>query len=340
MPSTPDAPVSRWWELALASTLLVVCLGLGAATGLLADRTLPSILVLLAEPLAWFALLVTAGAAWVSEPRRLLIVGSALGSLLLSATLVRLPDSLPAPPSPSADVPREVRRAVRDLDLPVTVVRIATWNAGGQPASKAPLDGLDLLVAQDSRSSSHEPEGGRILFAPTGQDRGLSLVIPEGRFSSLGDRGTWLRFNLAAGSAVFTVAELPQGQLPVLALDLDPPQSVRQSIPWPARLQASAEELSAIAHALGSPGLTMLGDTSTHDTFRHALRTLGSTSLSPAPARPTWPARWLGLPAPSLYRPQRAWLGRAWTLKHQHTERWSGSHHALVLDLGPRRGQD
>lgn len=336
MSSLPEAPVSRWWELALSSTLVVVCLSLGAAAGLLADRTLPSMVILMLEPLIWFVLLSLAGAALVVRPRRSLFATGALSGLVLFAGLVRFPDATSHMPPPSDEVPRDLRRIVRALDLPAQPVRVATWNAGGRPAMDAPLHELDLLVVQDSRSASREPDGGRILFAPTGQDRGMSVVVPRGRFSSLGDRGTWLRFKLPAGEAVFAVAELPSGQLPVLAMDLEGPGSASLSLDWPARLQASAEELSHIAHALGSAGLVMVGDTSTHDTFRYALRTLGSTAMHPVPARPTWPGRWLGLPGPALYRPQRAWVARAWSLDRQHTERWPGSHKALVMELSPR----
>lgn len=357
--------------LVLLGALAGICLGcvLLAAFG---DRTLPSLLVLVLEPLVWVVLVSMTLHGALAQRTEPFVLG--LASLVALGLAVRQDRPLQQPPPPPDEASPSVRHCAGQSGLPERPVRLATWNAGQHPDRAAATEALialdaDVLVVQEvdelfvrqladrvqdelaagglasgpaSSTSDARPQVAEGLFVPATDTWGHGVVVRDGFFGVCG-AGQRDRYELplpaaegrhATGSLTFPV--LGDRVLPVLAVHLDRPGSVAELSDWPALLQESSQRIAGFAAALHTPTLLVVGDTNTHGTFRSFHGRMRDAGLLQVPARATWPGNLAGFPALPLYQLDRVWHGPAWENDDVQAVRMPSDHLAIVAELSPR----
>lgn len=372
-PMAPRSPQSVAFRgLALLAVVAILALISVAISGA-GEGTLPTLLVLVLEPVLWTLLVASALHAALGRKTGLLVI--TLSALVALGTALRRAPPHLGPIESSAEATPTVRHCAAKAEMPQRTLRIATWNAAHHPDRSAATEALleldaDLLVLQEvdedfvnsvagalqDRLSSEglasaaqgandadddEPiaEG---LFVRAEERWGHGLIVRDGFFGVCGSEQ-----QDAFGISVPTAGQhealaslafpmIDDAVIPVVALHLDTPTASEISA-WPALIGGSADRLAGYVRALDAPSIIMLGDTATHGTFRRFHGRLQDAGLLQVPARATWPTEVAGVPSLPLYQVDRIWHGAAWELSGVETHRMPSDHMAVVADLAPRQ---
>ncbi len=370
-PMAARSPLSATLRaLALLAVVGASAMGAVAISGA-AEATLPTLLLLVAEPLVWVILVAAALHAGLSRRGGALVV--ALSALVALGTAVRRPPPHLGPTEASAEAGPTVRHCVAKAEMPPRALRIATWNAAHHPDRAAATEALlsldaDLLVVQEvdeefvdgiagalqdrlsRRAVASAPRGlhdadeepiAEGLFVRAEERWGHGLVVRDGFFGVCGAEQ-----KDAFGISVPTAGDhealaslafpmIDDTVIPVMAVHLDTP-ALKEVGAWPALIGGSAERLSSFVSALNAPSLIVLGDSATHGTFRRFHGRLQDAGLLEVPGRASWPTNVAGIPSLPLYHVDRIWHGAAWELEDVETVRMPSDHMAVVANLAPR----
>ena len=356
--------------LALVAAVALTAMAAVAVSGA-GDGTLPTLLLLVAEPLIWLILLAAALHAGLS--RRYGTGVLALCGLVTLAVALRRPPPTLGTVEPSAEASPTVRHCAAKAEMPPRPLRIATWNAAHTPdrsAAREALLGLDadLLVVQEvdedfvdavagalqARLSSeglasaskerHDADEEPIaegLFVRAEERWGHGLIVRDGFFGVCGsDQQDAFGISVPTAGDHEALASLAfpmidDTVLPIIAVHLDTP-AADEVVAWPSLIGGSADRLAGFSAALDAPSLIVLGDTATHGTFRRFHGRIQDVGLLAVPGRATWPTNVAGIPSLPLYQVDRIWHGAAWELQDVQTVRMPSDHMAVIAALAPR----
>ena len=333
--------------LALRVATALVVMGLAAmasvAVGAASDSSLPTLLVLVLEPLLW-GLLALAGVYALLGRRPLTAAVALFGLVALAWGLRRDGPELPAPHVSELASPW-MRRCAFEAAHASSPMRLVSWTAGEQLQAEAALDlvrelepdvlelggvrgsVLDELALELGADGVHVQAGrtGHAVLALGGlQDCGTERVYPI-ELPALGER---------QARASLSFPRLDGQAVPLLVVQPDGP-SPSELVHWPDLLDATGLTLAGVGRGLASEALLVVGDTRTLSTFHRFHAQLASVGLQAAPPVLTWPALIGPLPVPALYPTERLWFGRSWQIQSVRTARVEGDHLALVVDLAP-----
>ncbi|MCP4809299.1 MAG: endonuclease/exonuclease/phosphatase family protein [Proteobacteria bacterium] len=359
--------------LALLGALAGISLICVAVAGV-ADRALPTLLLLVAEPLLWIGLVALCIHAALAQRVDPFVLG--LSSLLALGLAVRQDRPLEQPPGAPEEASPTVRHCASQSGLPTRPLRVATWNASQHPDRVAAVDAIleldaDLVVVQEvdedfvldlaARVQDQLGDGGLAegpdgaaatdadapavaegLFVHAEGTWGHGIVVRDGFFGVCGaDQHDAFGISLpTAGDrealASLTFPVIGETVLPVVSLHLDRPGALSELGRWPHLLEESSARIAGFADALGAPGLLVVGDTNTHGTFRGFHGRMRDAGLLAVPARATWPGNLAGFPTLPLYQLDRIWHGVAWEFDSVEAIRMPSDHLAVVAELSPR----
>ena len=324
----------------------VIAAGLaaGIACGLVADRHIATVALLLLEPVLWLA---TLGAAMIFAYRREITAGAVAAATIVAfsagARLSVIDVTAPAPD------PRFEAFGRCAQGAPPEQLRIATWNVlaineDDDIVEAASAIDADVLVLHEV---IHEELGQRIAREWNGEaihekaisDWGTTIVVRDGRFVPCEGR-TRAVVELAAEArrraiGIAAAIEVRGGTFPIVTLHTDRPTTLGEAARWPEAMHTSARRIASAARAIDHEAVVVTGDTNTHSTFHRFHRTIESAGITSAPARLTWPARLGGLPFLPLYALDRLWAGPAWEIAGVEAERAGvpSDHLAIIVDL-------
>jgi endonuclease/exonuclease/phosphatase family metal-dependent hydrolase len=326
--------------------IAVIAAGLaaGIACGLVADRHIATVAVLLLEPILWLA---TAGAAAILAYRRgvtvAVVAAAMVAAFSAGVRLAVLDVTAPAPDERFAAFGRCAQGA------PPEQVRIATWNVLALNEDDAVVEAAsaidaDVLVLHEV---IREELGQRIARAWNGEavhekaiaDWGTTIVVRDGRFVPCEGRTNEV-VELAAQArrraiGIAAAIEVRGGTFPIVTLHTDRPTSFSEAARWPDAMHVSARRVAAAVRAIDHPAVVVTGDTNTHATFHRFHRTIESAGVTGAPAPRTWPAQLGRVPFLPLYTLDRLWAGPTWDIAGLETERLEvpSDHLAIIVDL-------
>lgn len=359
--------------LVLLGALAGISLLCVAVAGL-ADRTLPTLLLLVAEPVLWIGFVAICLHGALAQRVEPVVLG--LSSLVALGLAVRQDRPLEPEPEPPDEASPTVRHCAGQSGLPERPLRVATWNASQHPdraaATQAVLDlDADLVVLQEvdeafvldlaarvqdqlvegglatgpdeaSRSDADDPAIAEGLFVHAEATWGHGIVVRDGFFGVCGaDQRDAFGISLpTAGDrealASLTFPVLGDTVLPIISLHLDRPGAAAELARWPYLLEQSSSRIAGFAGALDAPGLLVLGDTNTHGTFRRFHGRMRDAGLLAVPGRATWPGNLAGFPSLPLYQLDRVWHGVGWETHDVDAVRMPSDHLAVVAELRPR----
>ena len=337
---------------ALVVALIVLPLVVALPVSFFSDSTLPTLILLVLEPLIWVGF--AAGTlAFIVQKKWAFTMACFTGWVIFAAG-VRWPVSPATPPSgPTATILAGARGCVASADVPSKDLRVVTWNANGHantPAASADALALnaDLLVLQEVEAAFVEnlakTVGGDWVYVELTPKQGVGLVVKDGTFlrgCGFPNNQNYVSFDLPASAdrrseAVLALAEVRGGILPILAMQMDVPGTPVELMTWGRRIKHGAARLSHAVQALDASAVVVAGNTNTHGTFRRFESRMSGPDLETAPAKATWPARLFGIRTLPLYHVDRAWFGPHWRLYRVETARLAESNHlALITDLEP-----
>lgn len=328
-----------------AALVITLALAAGIACGIVADRHIVTVAILLFEPALWLA---SAGAAAVLAYRSGLTAAVVAVAMTVAFSAgVRIPSiDVASPPPPN---PRFARFGRCATEEPPPRLRIAAWNVLAvnedddivRAASALDADVLVLHeVIRDELGQRIAREwNGRAIHEKAISDWGTTIVVREGRFVPCEGR-THDVVELAAQArrraiGIVTVIETRGGTFPIVTMHNDRPASLREAGTWPDAMHTTSRRIAAAVRAVDHPSVVVTGDTNTHATFRRFHGTIESAGVRPAPPRVTWPAHLAGLPFLPLYPLDRLWVGSAWEIETLRTERLEvpSDHLAIIADL-------
>jgi len=356
--------------LALMAAVATTALGAVALSGV-GDATLPTLLLLVAEPLVWVGLVSLAIHAGMKG--RTATVVLSVTALVALAVSLRRPAPHTGPIASSDEASPTIRHCAAKAEMPGRALRIATWNAAHHPDRHAAIDAVleldaDLLVIQEvdedfvdavagalqdrlsheglasaatGRHDADEEPIAEGLFVRSEERWGHGLVVRDGFFGVCGsDQRDAFGISVPTAGDHEALASLAfpmidDTVIPVVAVHLDTP-AFDEVAAWPSLVGGSAERLASFAKALDAPSLIVLGDTASHGTFRRFHGRIQDAGLLEVPARASWPTVVAGLPSLPLYQTDRVWHGAAWRVDAVETVRMPSDHMAVVADLVPR----
>lgn len=334
-----SSPPTRAWPVLL--TLFLAPALLGAAVGLVGERSLLGAMLLWGEPLlaavVLYGVLAQVVLIWRPLQACALALGAACGALALH------PGVEPTPIyGAEADWSERLRDCVNALEVSTEPVRFGLWTHAGRldrDALATFVSSLDVLVlvGPDARGASQAAElqlhGARKVLPGDTPSHDIALVV-RGQFRSCGGEDqTWempLPADEPGGARALLSfpAIVGKGTVPLLAVALDRPDSARTVFGWPERVVEGSRHLSALVRALGPQRVVVLGDFQAPRAYRGLRAHLLGADLSSVHVPATWPARIGSMPALPVHPLDRAWHGTAWS---------KVSAEAPVLGLQPRR---
>ncbi|MFH1466537.1 MAG: hypothetical protein ABIO70_19285 [Pseudomonadota bacterium] len=339
------------WRRVLAALSLVGPLSLALLLHSGATRWRPLALLLLAEPLAialglYLWLLALTRGRWVC----------ALGLLFGGTTALGLLHLPPAPRGALAPDQAWVEMAgacLTQAEVPTSMVRVLTWHAGGASPSAGDID----------RIAATEPDLAVLTGLPDGEALDRLVTLRAGELLTLGTRGdltgVYVRgiFLDCRGVTAFwpwaaagdpepsaerarLALALPRleggGVLPLVAFQVPSAQADLASGAWPASLEEGVAALASIA-GLGAGETIAAGHLASVAGMAPVAAALEGAGLRDAGGAPTWPARLGPLPFLPQHRLDRVLAGADWRTVGTSSVRMDNSHHALLVELEPRR---
>ena len=291
--------------LPLAFVLLGVVVGVGA--GLLREATVPSAMLLYAEPLpavlgVWVVHLCFARGRWEAG------VGAAIGTSCL-LILARLSPPLDIPWAARGDAgatpvaaPCAVHASVPDSFI------LGLWSGADDLGTISTLaDVADVLVLTDPDVDVERAlaeAGGEVLSTP-----GATWVWARGGFSLCGETGMW-----PVGRRSALVFAAP-------GLDVSVPLLVTNLPALGEELEAEVADVGAAAEAIGGHKLVVAGAGSFPTSFQRTDRRLAEAGLGALRLPPNAPSAWRGLPLVSVRSVNRVWSAAGWS---DRAEVWRG----------------